>query len=256
MAYVEFLWTRKMFAWYVGIGIAAAAVLLVAAIDMNLHPSQALRRIPFGVVFGVAGYAGCIMTTLIAATLNRDREHLAYIWTRPVPRARIAFQYMSVDVLTIVVAFFVTAAIATVVIGNWPHSVLVADPNMASLLVRYLAIPLMWYGLVEAATSWNALKGPAAAGIAWGVFWILLLASAISLPAPVTGLVAALNLLNPLAYFLNVRGEIMLLDPVSLSEISGRNLITLGYTLQTILAYAIFIGGCAAATYAWRRMEA
>jgi len=256
MAYVELLWARKMLAWYLGIGIVVAAVLVVAAVDLNPHPNRTIRHVPFGVVFGVAGYAACIMTTLIAATLNRDRDHLAYMWTRPAPRVRIALGYMLVDVVTIIVAFFVMSGLAAIVLGNWPHAILVYDPNAFSLWLRYLAIPLMWYGLVEIATSWNGLKGPAVAGIAWGVFWVLLIASAIQLPAVVAGLVGVLNIFNPLAYFLNIHGEMMLLDPVSLSEVSGRNLLTIGYTFQTLLAYAIFVAGCAGAALAWRRMEA
>ena len=249
MAYVEVLWARKMFTWYVGLSIAAGTLLLIAAIDKGLHVSRAVREVPFGIIFAIAGYAACIMTTLIAATLNRDREHIAYLWTRPEPRVRIAMSYMLVDIVTIVIAFFAVAGIAAVVVGNWPHSKLIADPNAGALLVRYLALPLMWYGLVEAATSWNGMKGPAVAGISWAVFWLLLIASGSMLPTPVHVLLSTLNLLNPLAYFLSIHGETVL-------GVGGHNLIPINFSVQTMLAYAIFVAGCTAAAFAWRRMEA
>lgn len=263
MAYVEVLFARRMFTWFasivvvVGIVVAAAAASFPQNVHIQVNPQKpSVHDIPFGAIFSVAGYFTCVMTTLVVATLNRDREHLAYMWTRPASRLRIAFGYMLVDGITIVIAFVVVAVVTAGVMQNLPGVRLGPDPNALTGLVRYLALPLMWYGVVEAATSWNSLRGSAAAGIAWAVFWVLLIASAIRLPLPVSALLALLNIFNPLAYFATRHGESVLVDPITLSQVNGQHLIPIDYGAQTVLAYAIFIGGCIVAAYAWRRMEA
>ncbi|MBV8152684.1 MAG: hypothetical protein JO101_00170 [Candidatus Eremiobacteraeota bacterium] len=256
MAYVEFLWTRRMFAWFAGIAAILGILIVGAAVSVPGHVHiGGPRAVPFGSVFSIAGYATCIMATMISATLNRDREHLAYLWTRPIPRIRIALTYFLVDVATLVVAFAVVAVVAAFVMSNLRGLTLVADPNAGTTLLRFIALPLMWYAVVEAVTSWNGLKGPAAGGISWAVFWGLLILAAVKLPAPFMAIVAVLNIFNPLAYFIS-NGHSTLLDPVTLSEVNGRDLIPMDYGVQTVLAYAIFLGGCAFAAYAWKRMEA
>ena len=165
MAYVELLWTRKMFAWYAGfvvvLGFASAAAS--NAFPSKLHASA--QGLPLTWLFGISAYATCIMTTMIAGTLNRDREHLAYIWTRPLRRERVAFEYMLVDLATILAAFALVALTAVAVTNVFPGTHVVVDPDAWRSLVSYVALPLMWYGIIEAATSWNALKAGAAAGI-------------------------------------------------------------------------------------------
>lgn len=257
MAYVELLFARKMFLWFSSI-VVIIGILIVSSVlsfPANVHVSKTVEM-PYGAVFSIAGYAACIMTTMIAATLNRDRGHLPYMWTRPVRREQIAFGYMLVDVITIVLAFFVVAATATFVLRTLPMFRLGPDPDAGVGLLRYLVLPLMWYAVVEAVTSWNSLKGPAIAGIAWAVFWILLGISAVRLPAPFAWIVAVLNIFNPLAYFVTRHGSSVLVDPVTLSKWGSQGIIPFSYSAQTALAYAIFFTGCIIATFAWRRMEA
>jgi len=257
MAYVEILFARKMFLWFASIVVIAGILIVAGAMSFpdHVHVSKTVGM-PFGSVFSIAGYATCIMTTMIAATLNRDREHLPYMWSRPVPRERIALGYMLVDAVTIVTAFFVVAATATFVLENLSAFRLTPDPDAATGLLRYLALPLMWYAVVEAATSWNSLKGSAVAGLAWAVFWILLGASAVRLPVVLSAIVGVLNIFNPLAYFVTRHGNSVLVDPVTLSKLGSQSIVPFSYGVQTVLAYAIFFTGCTIATFAWRRMEA
>ena len=256
MAFVERLWALRMFAWFVGIVSIVGLLIIAATISIHRGPGHThLRTVAFGSVFAIAGYATCIMATMLTATLNRDRSHLAYIWTRPMARERIALGYIAVDVVTILVAYTIVAGVTALVLSNLPGTHLVDDPNAAALLLRFAALPLMWYALVEAATSWNTLRGGTAAGLSWAVFWGLLILAAVKLPVAIRAIVAVLNIFNPLAYFIN-EGQSTLYDPVTLSQVNARDLIPLSYTAQTILAYAIFIGGCTVAAYAWKRMEA
>ncbi|MGH7661845.1 MAG: hypothetical protein ACRENA_13140 [Vulcanimicrobiaceae bacterium] len=254
MSLVEFMHARKMFSWFAGIAVVLGILSLTAT--RSIHATGAHSH-PFTLsgIFSASGYASCIMATMLTATLNRDREHLAYIWTRPTPRERIALGYMIVDVATIVLAYVVIAALVIAVVDGIPFMHFKADSSAGISFVRFLAIPLMWYGLVEAATSWNKVKGSAAAGLSWAFFWMLLLALAIPMPAPLHAILDALNFLNPLAYFVTQHGDSVIIDPVSLSEVKS-HVVPLAYAYQTILAYAIFLVGCVVATVAWRRTEA
>ena len=260
MYYVEYLFARNRFMWFAGIAVVIGILAISGALNFqheiqtkpeafDVHGNHA---VPIDAIFGIAGYATCVMATMLAATLSRDRGHLPYIWTRPIARERIAFQYMLVDIVTIFVAYLLIAAIAAAIMASIPVLHLVRSPETNSSIVRYLALPLMWYGVVEVTTSWNGVRGGAAAGMSWAVFWGLLILRAIvdGLPAPLPQVVAALNLLNPLAYFTTKQGYSITLAA------AGTHTIPLPYSVQTILAYCIFVGGCIVATYAWKRMEA
>jgi hypothetical protein len=256
MAYVERLWATRMFLWFAG--IAAAIALVIVAVVATIHSGgHRTNGHTFGVgsLFSVAGYLTCIMATMLSATLNRDRDHLPYIWTRPQSRARIALSYIAVDIGTILIAYAVIVALCAFVVLNVPGGHIVGERNAPALLVRYLALPLMWFAIIEAATSWNALKGSAAAGLSWAVFWLLLALAEVRLPAPLSTGIALLNLLNPLAYFITREGHSTLIDPVTANRMSG-HLLPVDYTAQTVIAYAVVVAACAIAVYTWSRMEA
>ena len=270
MYYAEYLFARNRFMWFASIAVAIGILGLYGVFGVQ-HTIETKpeafnaggnHAVPMDVIFGIAGYATCVMATMLAATLNRDRSHLSYIWTRPISRERIAFQYMLVDVVTIIVAYLLVVCIAAAIMLSASEATfrlsahaafhVVRTPETNASIVRYLALPLMWYAVVEVATSWNAVRGGAAAGISWAVFWGLLILRAvvIDFPAPLPQVVAALNLLNPLAYFTTKQGYSITLAA------AGTHTIPLPYSVQTILAYFIFVAGCVVAAYAWKRMEA
>lgn len=260
MYYVEYLFARNRFMWFASIAVAIGILGVYGTLGLQ-HKIQAEPQafdmhgnhsIPLDVIFGIAGYATCVMATMLTATLNRDRGHLPYIWTRPIARERIAFQYMAVDVATIVVAYALIAVIAAAIVLTIPTVHMIHTPETDASVVRYLALPLMWYAVVEVVTSWNGLRGGAAAGMSWAVFWGLLILRAIvnDFPPPLPQVIAALNLLNPLAYFTTKQGYSITLAA------AGTHTIPLPYSVQTILAYCIFVAGCIVAAYAWKRMEA
>jgi hypothetical protein len=268
MYYVEYLFARNRFLWFGSIVVAIGILGMYGVFGVQ-HALQTKpeafeggnHTVPIDVIFGIAGYATCVMATMLAATLNRDRCHLPYMWTRPISRERIAFQYMAVDVVTIIVAYALVAGVAaaialsaanmTITLSSHAAFHVVRTPETSASIVRYLALPLMWYAVVEVATSWNGFRGGAAAGMSWAVFWGLLILRAlvIDFPAPLPQIVAALNLLNPLAYFTTRQGYSITLAA------AGTHTIPLPYSIQTILAYGIFAAGCIVAAYAWKRME-
>ena len=259
MAYVEILFARRMFVWFAAIVVMIAIFVVGSTLSFpgNIKVQHA-HAVGFGAIFGIAGYIACIMATMLAATLNRDRSHLAYMWTRPIPRERIALGYMVVDVVAIVLAFFLIAGLTAMILTNVPNVHLVSDPKTGASLARFLAMPLMWYAVVEAATSWNGLRAQTVGGLSWAVFWCLLILATISLPTPLTQIIALVNVLNPLAYAVSASAgsSINILNPVTLDRLNPQHAFLLGYGARTVLAYVIFVTGCIVATYAWKRMEA
>lgn len=254
MYYIEALHARRMFMWFGGIAVCIGIAII--AVGLNIHNHVVVNgkkpdgHVPIAAVFVAAGYLSCIMATMLAATLNRDRSHLAYIWTRPQPRERIALSYILVDVITIVVAYALVSGVCFVIFTNLPVGPLVPNPNLMVAVLSYLALPLMWYGLVEVATSWNHLRGSSIAGLSWGVFWGLLILRAFPLPAPFGQIVAVFSIFNPLAYFTTKHGmSITLGGP-------GASTLALSDLTQTFVAYGIFLISCTVAILAWKRMEA
>src|SRR5579872_3696274 len=121
MSYIEMMWARKMFTWFAGISIVLGLISLAATRSIHAtagHPHEHVFTLSG--IFSASGYVACIMATMLTATLNRDRDHLAYMWTRPIPRERIAFSYMIVDVATIVLAYAVIAVLIVAVVQNVP----------------------------------------------------------------------------------------------------------------------------------------
>ena len=254
MYYIEALFARRMFSWFGGIVVCVG--IMIIAVTLSLHNHVIVNgkppdgKVPIAAVFVVAGYLSCIMATMLAATLNRDRSHLAYIWTRPQPRERIALSYILVDVLTIVLAYALVSGVCLVVFSKLPVGPLVPNADLMAVVFGYLSLPLMWYGLVEVATSWNGLKGSSIAGLSWAVFWGLLLLRAFPLPTPFGQVVAVLSILNPLAYFTTKHGMgITVGGP-------GTSTLVMSDSAQTFVAYGIFLISCTVAIYAWKRMEA
>jgi len=254
MYYVELLYARRMFAWFGSIVVIIGVLILGATLSFPAHVkldgNEVGHAVPAHIVFAIGGYVSCIMATMLAATLNRDRAHLAYIWTRPEPRERIAAGYIVLDIVTILAAYVLVAGVAALVFSNIPQLHLAADAELGSSVVRYAALPLMWYGIVEVATSWNGLRGSTIAGLSWAVFWALLILRAINLPAPLEQVVIVLNFLNPLAYFTNKHGSSIVLGNPDMQT------LLFNYTVQTVMAYCIFAVSCVVAVAAWKRMEA
>lgn len=255
MYYIEALFARRMFTWFGSIVICIG--LLIVFVTRSVHQHVVVdgqkfhgHTLPMDAVFVVAGYLSCVMATMLAATLNRDRSHLAYIWTRPESRERIALSYMLVDVLTIVLAYALASGVCFAVIASVPAGALVPSSHLATTVLGFLALPLMWYGLVEVATSWNSVRGSTFAALSWAIFWGLLILRALPLPTPFGQIVAILSIFNPLAYFTTKHGL-----SIGFGQ-AGTSTLVLNDAMQALVAYAIFLISFTVAIFAWKRMEA
>ncbi|MGH7716637.1 MAG: hypothetical protein ACREML_11645, partial [Vulcanimicrobiaceae bacterium] len=254
MYYVELMFVRSRIYWYVGIILIIAAVFLyfVTFPPAGAHIHNGGQDIPLNALLIGASWFACIMASMISSTLNRDQSHLPYMWTKPVPRERIALSYIAIDVLTILFAYGFVLLVGAAVLAVPPRNHMLTDDLTIPFLLRTLAIPLMLYGIVEVATSWSQLRLGSAVGIYWGGAWTMLLLSGLHLPAPLGPLVTVVNLINPLAYFPEEHSH-------GVHIVTGgaaMHLIAMPFGVTTALAYCIFVASIAVAIYNWKRMEA
>ncbi|HTX03101.1 MAG TPA: hypothetical protein VMD07_05425 [Candidatus Acidoferrales bacterium] len=253
MYYVEFLSARNRLGWF-SLAVVLVGMVAVTAVRLAPQPAAALPSISvsFNVILLGASWFACIMATLVAGTLSRDYCHLPYMWTRPVHRERIALEYVAVDVAAIVVAFALLIVVTVVSLDAMPRLHVIADGTAWPILLRALAVPLMWYGLVEVATSWNGARARAMIGISWGLFWVLAILDGLSFPGILGKLFIVLNIINPMAYLPQAHTQ----DVDFQVGVLGLPSLPLTFNEQTLLVFAIFAVSCIVAIYAWKRMEA
>jgi hypothetical protein len=253
MYYVELLAARHRLGWF---SLAVVLIGLIAVTTVRLAPQSSAEpssiAVPFNVVLLGASWFACIMATLVAGTLSRDCSHIPYMWTRPVARERIALEYIAVDIAAILLAFALLIGVSVATLDAIPRLHVVADDSALRTLLRAVAVPLMWYGLVEVATSWNGARARAMIGVSWGLFWMLALLDAFSLPGIPGKLLIVLNIFNPMAYLPQVHAPNVDFQV----GVLGLPPLPLTFDEQTVLVYTIFVVSCIVATYAWKRMEA
>jgi hypothetical protein len=254
MSYVEILTARNRLTWFASIVVLIGLVALLAVwyTPSTVRVDTEVVSIPFAIILLGAAWFSCIMTTMLSGTLSRDYAHLPYMWTRPIPRERIALGYMLVDCLTILIAFAILVGVSTLVLSLIPHLRVAIDETVWPALPRAIAVPLMWYGLVELGTSSTRGRTKALVGLSWAVFWGLIILDALNFGGALGVVILILNIFNPMAYLPQHHA-----DNVNFSVgVSGAPTIPLDFNQQTILAYAIFIISCTLAIYLWKRMEA
>jgi len=256
MAYVEFLRARRALTIYT-IVIAALVVLLVTSLyaghaHVSAHDfGDAKHSIPLSAVFAGAAFGSLLFGTLLAASLNRERDFLALSWTRPIPRERMAAACMLVDFGAVVAAFVITLALGFIpLLTTGAAAGIRTDGHEFAVIAEVFAVTLMWYGMVQAATSWYRGRGGLVIGLSWPLF-IFLVSMQHSLGfGPVVHAVAeGLNYLNPLAYlssYNEARGSDTLVASAALS---------LTEAARISLAYLIGLATCAIAVVAWSRAE-
>ena len=275
MAFVEFLRVRNAFVIYAGI---TAAVILTLVLSLHGSPpvivgdagphaapgaltvtaggggpavSGKNLAIPLGVLLGIAGYCAMIFATAICTSLNYHNRLLGFIFTKPVSRVRIAATFIGVDAITIVVAFVFALFVVTftpLASAGLLRYVFV-DREALALGLLGLGIAFMWYGLLQAATSWYKGGGGRICGLSWALFFVLIIVSHAPIGALGHGLVSALNYLNPLAYLT----EFTVGDGGRTSAVS---LIPVAASWRALLVWLIALAGCAVAVFAWKRQEA
>jgi hypothetical protein len=179
--------------------------------------------------------AGGLMATVLGAALSKENDgHLELAWTKPYSRTQYATAVMLVDSAGIAIAVLLgLGAHALIhVILRQPVS-LTAGPNMLGDIVRFALFPFAWYSVIVALSASMREGCGRAQALVWPVALILLGLQEIPWGPVWHGLMAAVNILNPLTY-VQYQGPL---------------------TADIALA-ALVIAGWALATTQWRRLEA
>jgi hypothetical protein len=258
MAYFEYLRVRTSFLIFAAVVVVLALfVYLIAAlhsaqidVGMSRHRLHAPPGLSILFFASFAAWGTAILATVISASLNRQREHLAYTWTRPERREATALSFVAIDVASLLAAFVLIIAVALAcyfaVIGNrfpiiWKDAV----PD----LLRAFGFALMWYAIVQAATAWGSFRGGIVAGISWPVFIFLAGLLASHFPSPWGEVIRAVNVLNPMAYLSGTHVSARTGDVVM------HSLLPFDATTRLALMYGIAAIALVVAVLSWRRME-
>ncbi len=168
--------------------------------------------VPMMYYMAIADVVALIVATILAAPLAREIDgHLEVALTRPISRIRFALGALGADVAGIIAASVMT------VIAFYACQLLFESArldfsgvNMRAIAMG-VAMPLAWYAMLCAATTWLSRSYGAVLGFAW----------------PVAILVGVLTLVHPsniLALFIHdVAWVLSRLDPLSYVSFSSPN---------------------------------
>jgi len=186
----------------VGVNSVPAAHHAVKHVHAAVHPRPGQPVIPWSLLFAIAGVVGTIFAGIYGASLSSENQgHLEVAWTKPVSRVRYALTNMLADYGGAVAAFAITLLTAVLVIATIGLITnLFIDRDAWFNLVRFLALPLAWLGLVQAATASLREKSGTVSGGIWVAAIALLGLEIVDLPGIWHGIVAFLNFFNPLNY--------------------------------------------------------
>lgn len=253
MEYVEILRARGILRIY---ALVLLAGLVLAAV--SLYSSQFAGHVAVHVEAGTPGTVGvyssvlgaCAMVAFIIATciapgLSAESSTLAITWTRPVPRSTIAWRFIAIDLATIVVsyaAFFVVVLIVLAMFGLL-GAFRFDGAEAAAIVARGLGCALMWYALVTLVTARVSGRGGMIAGLSWVAFLVLGGLWAAPFPTLIHWLIAALEYLNPLAYFGNIGSS------------GNQSIIPLSGAVRTLMTWCIGIAALVATVRLWSARE-
>jgi len=266
VTYVQFLRLRKALTIY---GIVVGSIFLFGLIvghwpnarfdfGHGLHhalteTSSIPKSIPMSGVLFLAAWCAIIFATVLSTSLNKENDGVEMVWTKPIARERLAVQYIGLDLSAILVAFACPAVLCIIAIASVGGlEYLRFDARTWQTLIIGLGTAFMWYGLVQALTSWQRGRGGMAVGLSWAAaFLVLSFAEATHfVPGPLHQILLAADVLNPLAYFssYSLSGYGAHASPVLPQVFAGTE-------MRSILTWSIGFLGCAGAVGGWKRLE-
>jgi len=202
MEYVEILRARRVLFWF-GAVLAAGLIITAVAWFFGHGHNQNEGTERFSSLVGVASFAAIIIATLMVSGLSAESANTtALIWTRPAPRDAIAWRFVAVDLVTVVIGYVVM--IVAMLIGLGIVGSLGSITFDAALTLRAVALGLggaaMWYAVVSAAAARLPGRGPLLAGLSWGLFPILTGLIGAHFPIWLHDVIVVLNYANPVAW--------------------------------------------------------
>ncbi len=203
MHYVEMLRARRVLLWYAGV-LLACMILTVIGNYANVSimvSSGGVGNISATTLAAGCGFGAWIVTTFVASGLNTEIAMTPIVWTRPVRRETIAWRYVAVDVVGILIGYAVLVTVLCLFFASFGAlGAVTFDAKTPVAVALAVGSALMWYGLILLATARLPGRGAMVAGLSWGVAFALLGLWAIPMPL-LHAVVHVLNFVNPLAWF-------------------------------------------------------
>jgi hypothetical protein len=202
MVYVEFLRVRRTLKWHLGILAAALLLVLYFGHDTTLQVNGRSElysgmSMPLGVLSLIATTFAAIYASSLGSSLNRENPMRDISWTKPIPRGRIALQYILTDIAAIVLVFVLT--MFAVVIGILRlHFVPALEDGFLPRVVLGLGVAVMWYALIQLITFWFPPGARSGGGILWPVAFVAIALAKV--PGPLGATARVLDIINPIAY--------------------------------------------------------
>jgi len=207
--------------------------------------------VPLLYYMAFADIMGLIVATILAAPFAREIDgHLEISLTKPCPRERFALGTMAVDAVGILVSSLLTIValyLCQLLFETWR---LDFSGENARGIVMGAALPVAWYALLCAGTTWLCRGYGAVLGFAW----------------PVAIVIAALTQLEPSnTVALVVRDAAWVLsrlDPLTYVKLGGMSSATndtyggMGFGLRLSIEVLLLVVYGALAVWQWRRVEA
>jgi len=240
--------------------VAAFFIAIAAANGVYHHPAHGPRSsddLPLPMFFAMAGFIASFFASRYARTLSEENEgHLPVVWTKPVSRAEYAMTVIAADALGICAAFGIALVIELAfcaALGALPFIQITSDAGVQ--LIRFLLLPLAYYGLMMALTASFGKAGRGLIGWAWCFSFVIMLIAALHPPKPWDTIATLLNTINPLAYagYSHTNAH----ETVNIGSGPAPTVFTslaLGIDIAALLV--LCVAGMAAGIVLWRRVEA
>jgi hypothetical protein len=205
MEYVEILRARRVLTWYCGILLAALLVSVISVYSGHSHMTGPPGAIPLSDLLKGCAFGAIIVATCVAPGLNAESNTLPITWTRPMSRAAIAWRYIAVDAVTIVIGYVFATVIALAFLASFGLlGNVTVDGDVPMTVLNGIGCSLMWYGLVNVVVARLDGRGGMISGLSWAFFLVIGGLWVAPFPPLLHGLLTFLNYFNPLTYFQSV----------------------------------------------------
>jgi len=265
MTYAQILRLRRALRIY---GFVVGGIFLVvvlfghlpnASFDVDTssghHTLNGVRSINWSGLLFFSGWTAIIFAAVIGTSLNKENDGVEMVWTKPIERGLLAVRYIALDFGAILAAFALAVALCLLMLASFGVlKYLIVDDRTVPTLVIGLGAAFMFYGLMQALSSWQpGGRGGMIIGLSWATAFVLA-----SLAGATAGgglqalhpLFLTLDIVNPVAYFSSytLSGFGAHASPVLPQAIAGTE-------MRSIVTWSIGILGCAVAIAGWKRLE-
>jgi hypothetical protein len=257
MTYAMQLRVRNVVFWCAVVLLTIFAIVFSLFISQrhimsSAHPSPG--DLPIAELFGSASVIAAICGTVLGRTLSDENEgHLPVVWTLPVSRTRYALGTFLIGVLGVIVVFSIALAVIGLFLVSFGITRFVSVPADSGLqLVRFVLLPIAFYGEVTAFTTSFARTGRGVVGYVWVGAIVLSALAGNGFPNPWGAIFMTLNLVNALHYgaYEHTAGS------STFSILSVPYAITPSLTTDIIALSILAVAGFALGIWQWRRVEA